>query len=208
MASDRRSAEDILCIALLHAYAPWLEPNRTSDGVADSVDAVECALVHPPTEDLLVVTRRGPEPLEHLFHILPRHMKVLLHVPDTRLALLAVQTAEEARASHRITLIAKSIAIFQAIARADQRVATGLLTADSDTAREVAHRKLADAILCPPSAADEEVMLLSWDNRIRVYVGVLDTREEILEWIERGADGIRTRYPALLLQSLGPHVIP
>lgn len=51
-------------------------------------------------------------------------------------------------------------------------------------------------------------MLLSWDKRVRVYVGVLDTREEIHEWIEKGADGIRTRHPALFLQALGPRLLP
>jgi len=208
MAADRRSAEDILCIALLHAYAPWLESGWTNDGVAACVDAVECGLVHPPNEELQVVTRHGHQPLRRLLRVLPPQMKVLLHVPDTRFALLAAHTASQASASHRVTLIANRIAIFQAIALTDPRIATALLTQDPDIAKEAVYHKVADAIVCPPWAADEETMLLSWDNRIRIYVGVLDTREEILEWIERGADGIRTRHPALFLQSLGPHVIP
>ena len=207
MGCDRREAEDILCIALLHAYSPWLDPG-TSDGVAECVDAVECALAQPAGDDLLVVTRRGPLPLARLLRVLPPDVKVLLHIPDTRFALLAAQVATSADASHRVTLIANRLAVLQAIEVTDPRIATALLTEDADIAREAVHRKVADAIVCPPWAADDEMMLLSWDNRIRVYVGVLDTREEILEWIERGADGIRTRHPALFMQSLGPHVIP
>jgi hypothetical protein len=208
MAGDRRSAENILCIALLHAYAPWLDPDWAGGGIAEYVDAVECSLVYPPAEDLRIVTRRGPQPLKRLLSILPLQVEVFLRVPDTRFALVATQVASESSASHRVTLIANRFAVLQAIAVTDPRIATALLTENPDVAKEAIHRKVADAIVCPPSAADEEMMLLSWDNRIRVYVGILDTRENIVEWIEKGADGIRTRHPALFLQALGPHVIP
>jgi len=207
MGFDRRAADEILCIALLHAYSPWLEA-KGCDSVSECVDAVECNLAQPSGEDLLIVTRRGALPFRNLLRTLPAHVKVLLHVPDTRVAILAAHAAAEAGATGRVTLIATRIAVLQAITVTDRRIATALMTDDPDIAREAAHRKVADAIVCPPQAADEEMMLISWDNRIRVYVGILDAREEMLEWIERGADGIRTRHPALFMQSVGPHVIP
>lgn len=207
MGCDRRAAEDILCIALLHAYSPWLD-SRGCDGVSECVDAVECTLAQPTGDDLRVVSRRGPLPFTHLLRVLPADMKVFLHVPDTRLAIAAALAAAGAGATGRVTLIAARIAVLQAITVTDRRIATALMTDDPDIAKEAAHRKAADAIVCPPQAADDELMLISWDNRIRIYVGILDAREEILEWIERGADGIRTRHPALFMQSVGPHVIP
>jgi len=207
MGCDRRAAEDILCIALLHAYSPWLEA-RGCDSVSECVDAVECNLAQPPGEDLRIVTRHGPLPFSHLLSVLPADVKVFLHVPDTRVAIGAALAAAEANATGRVTLIATRIAVLQAITVTDRRIATALMTDDPDIAKEAAHRKVADAIVCPPQAADEEMMLISWDKRIRVYVGILDAKEEMLEWIERGADGIRTRHPALFMQSVGPHVIP
>lgn len=207
MRASRRPPEDIACIALLHAYAPWLELGGASDGVAEHVDAVECTLVRRTSGDLDVVTRHGPVPMAHLLGILPAHVNIHVHVPDSLAAAPLVQLSRTTETSHRFTFIARHMGVMQVTALMEHRIAIALETEDAETAKDFIQDQIVDAIVCSPKVADDEVMLLSWEKRTRVYVGVLDTREEILEWIEKGADGIRTRNPALFLQALGPRLI-
>lgn len=207
MRVERRPPADIACIALLHAYAPWLELGGANDGVAEHVDAVECALVQPTTKDLAVATRHGPVPMERLLAILPAHIGIHIHVPDSLAAMPLVSLAKATDTSPRFTFIARHIGVMQVTSLTEHRIAIALETQDSETAKDFIQRQAVDAVVCGPQVADEEVMLLSWEKRIRVYVGVLDAREDILEWIERGADGIRTRKPALFLQALGPRLL-
>ncbi len=207
MSANRRPPGDIACIALLHAYAPWLELGGASDGIAEHVDAVECALVQPRTKDLAIVTRHGPVPMARLLEILPAHLGIHIHVPDSLAAMPLIQLGIQAGASHRFTFIARHVGVMQVTALSDHRISIALETEDLETAKDFIQGQVVDAVVCTPQLADEEVMLLSWEKRIRVYVGILDTREEILEWIEKGADGIRTRHPALFLQALGPRLI-
>ncbi len=206
MSVDRRPPADIACIALLHAYAPWLELGGANDGIAEHVDAVECALVQPTTKDLAVVTRHGPVPMERLLEILPTRVGIHIHVPDSLAAIPLIKLARATDTSPRFTFIARHVGVMQVTSLTDHRIAIALETEDPETAQDFIQRQVVDAVVCAPQVADEEVMLLSWEKRIRVYVGVLDTREEIQEWIERGVDGIRTRKPALFLQALGPRL--
>lgn len=207
MRASRRPPEDIACIALLHAYAPWLERGGASDGVAEHVDAVECVLVRPTTTDLAVVTRHGPVPMARLLGILPAHVNIHIHVPDSLAATPLIRLSKMTDTSHRFTFIARHIGAMQVTALTEHHIAIALETDDAETAKDFIQNQAVDAIVCSPKAADEELMLLSWEKRMRVYVGVLDTKPEILEWIEKGADGIRTRKPALFLQALGPRLI-
>jgi len=208
MDTKRRAPNDIACIALLHAYAPWLELGGANDGIAEHVDAVECSLVQPTSKDLAIVTRQGPVPLARLLQILPPHLGIHIHVPDSLAAMPIINLGVETNQSPRFTFIARHVGVMQVTALSDHRIAIALETEDPETAKDFIQRLVVDALVCGPKVADEEVMLLSWDKRVRVYVGVLDTREEIHEWIEKGADGIRTRHPALFLQALGPRLLP
>ncbi len=207
MRASRRPPEDIACIALLHAYAPWLELGGATDGVAEHVDAVECALVRPTTKDLAVVTRHGPVPMVRLLEMLPAHVNIHIHVPDSLAAMPLIRLGKATETSHRFTFIARHIGVMQVTSLTEHRIAIALETEDAETAKDFIQNQVVDAIVCSPKVADEEVMLLSWEKRTRVYVGVLDTRDEISEWIEKGADGIRTRNPALFLQALGPRLL-
>jgi len=207
MNADRRPPADIACIALLHAYAPWLELGGASDGVAEHVDAVECALTQPTTKDLAVVTRHGPVPMARLLEVLPDRMGIHIHVPDSAAAIPLIRLAKDTDTSPRFTFIARHVGVMQVTSLTEHLIAIALETEDAETAKDFVYRQVVDALVCGPKVADEEVMLLSWEKRIRVYVGVLDTREEISEWIEKGADGIRTRHPALFLQALGPRLL-
>ncbi len=207
MNANRRPPADIACIALLHAYAPWLELGGPNDGIAEHVDAVECTLVQPTTKDLAVVTRHGPVPMARLLEVLPERMGIHIHVPDSAAAIPLIRLAQDTDTSARFTFIARHVGVMQVTSLTEHRIAIALETEDPETANDFIQRQAVDAIVCTPQVADEEVMLLSWEKRIRVYVGVLDTREGISEWIERGADGIRTRKPALFLQALGPRLL-
>lgn len=207
MSANRRPPADIACIALLHAYAPWLELGGPSDGVAEHVDAVECAFAQPITEDLAVITRQGPVPMARLLEVLPAHLGIHVHVPDSLAAIPLVQLTKDTDTSPRFTFIARHIGVMQVTTLTDHRISIALETEDPEVAKDFVHRQVVDALVCAPHVADEEIMLMSWERRIRVFVGVLDTREEISEWIEKGADGIRTRHPALFLQALGPRLL-
>lgn len=207
MNANRRPPADIACIALLHAYAPWLELGGPNDGIAEHVDAVECTLVQPTTKDLAVVTRHGPVPMARLLEVLPERMGIHIHVPDSAAAIPLIRLAQDTDTSARFTFIARHVGVMQVTSLTEHRIAIALETEDPETANDFIQHQAVDAIVCTPQVADEEVMLLSWEKRIRVYVGVLDAREEISEWIERGADGVRTRKPALFLQALGPRLL-
>lgn len=204
---DRRPPDDILCIALLEAYAPWLQPLRPGDGVAENVDAVELALSEGPGATLGVATPSGSAPLPFILQSLPKGLLLFLQVRGLSMAQEAVRLVRETENSHRTTLIARGLSILRAAKQLDRRITLALMLTDPETAKEAAHRGVVDALVCSPEIADDELMVLSWQRRVRVYVGVVDRKADIVEWIERGADGIRTRRPDLYLQALGPVIV-
>jgi hypothetical protein len=206
--SNRRAPADIKCIVPLEVYTPWPEYGAADGAVADNIDGVEFSAALDDAIRPVVTTTSGTSLLSDLLRALPAQLDLLMYVPDRTTALETVRLLGHIGNSDRATLISNRLSTLRAVKEADPRIASAVSLRDPETAKEAAHRAIADTILCPPNTADDELMLISWEKRIRIYIGFVDTIEEMRYWIERGADAIRTRHPDLYLQALGPNVIP